>query len=254
MSKAAWDTIVKLLEEKVNFIITSHINADGDAIGSEIALYRFLKKLGKNVSIINPSPSTGIFNFLLDGVDFKIFDPERDAGTIGAADAVFILDLNDLDRVGEVGRCIIESGIQSIVIDHHQTGVTFGDIKIVDKNACSTGQLIYDLITTCGGTIDKATAEALYVAIVTDTGMFNFPVTDPKAHIVAADLLGKGVKPFMIHRKLNLMHSWEYIWLTGIALFECRSAHGGRIAYASITHDMFKRYKPLVEELVLMPQ
>ena len=249
-----WDKVVKLIRDKDNFVITSHINADGDAIGSEIGLYRFLKKLGKNVSIINPSPSSGIFNFLMDGVELRVFEPERDMDTIKAADAAFILDLNDLERAGDVGRHIVETGTQVIVIDHHQTGVTFGDIKVTDKNACSTGQLIYDLIKACGGKIDREIAEALYVAIVTDTGMFNFPVTDPKAHIVAADLLSKGVKPFMVHRKLNLMHSWEYLWLTGISLFECRSAHEGRIAYTSITHDIFKRYKPLVEELILMPQ
>jgi phosphoesterase RecJ-like protein len=180
--------------------LSTHINSDGDGCGSEVACVRLLSQLGINASIANPTPWPAMFDFLLDGV---VNDTDKAEKAIRKAELIAVLDISDLRRLGPLGPVVRESTATKIVIDHHiPSEQPMTELALCDTTACATGELIYDFAAVLGLEITPPVAEALYVALLTDTGGFRFSNTSARCHAIAGALLAAGVDPEAMYRRI----------------------------------------------------
>ncbi|MBU0475652.1 MAG: bifunctional oligoribonuclease/PAP phosphatase NrnA, partial [Bacteroidetes bacterium] len=219
-----------------NFVITTHANPDGDAIGSELALARYLSSIKKNVKILNCSPTPEYLKFMLNSEDEVFeFDPKLQADLIKKADVIFVLDLNHLNRTKSLENFIRESASVKICIDHHEYPEDFGKLGWIDTSSSSTGELIYKLIKTTNTKINYEFAVPIYVAIMTDTGSFKYERTTSELHRITAELLDAGVVPKIIHQEIYEQGSANRIQLLGRAFNSLVIDGDGKIAYMKIT-------------------
>lgn len=202
MRAAAARTVVAALDGARRIVLTTHVNADGDGVGSEIALVHLLTALGKQVAIANPSPIPERYAFLREPV--KALDRTGDAmRALRDADLFLVLDIADLGRLGNLGTPLAQRAIVTACIDHHLSpGTLPPGPRMVDATAAATGELVYDLAVTAGWPIPAQVAEALYVAMLTDTGGFRFANTAPRVLRVAASLLEHGVHPERVYERV----------------------------------------------------
>jgi len=205
---------IGLIQGHESFVLTTHVNPDGDALGSEIGFAEWLLSLGKNVRIINHSPTP--YNYLfLDQPNpiIEQFDPARHADVLQNAELIFVLDVNDPNRTRSLEPFLADTpslrrrgqGVVA-VIDHHLNAKSFANDYFLDTDACSTGELIVRLIEAAqpvlGGTISPKAATALYVALMTDTGSFRFPRTTAAIFRMCADLLELGADPVRTYNEV----------------------------------------------------
>jgi phosphoesterase RecJ-like protein len=179
--------------------ITTHVNPDGDGIGSEVGLVHLLRGQGIDAIITNPSPTPPRFGFLFE--DLPGIDRSGEAvRELRRADLIVVLDISDLNRLGMLIETVRERGVPVACVDHHVSlGVLPPGPRYVDPNAAATGELVFELAKENDWPITQAVARALYVAILTDTGGFRFSNTRPHTLRVAADLLETGVDPEQIY-------------------------------------------------------
>lgn len=183
-------------------VLTTHVNADGDGCGSEAAAAAWLEESGLEATIVNPTEFPQTFRFLLHRQDVvaELGTPEAEAA-IDAADLFLVLDTSEPQRVGELAGRLPRD--RTLVVDHHPAGrEVVGDTAVQDPSAAATGEMVYDLIRVTGSDVPAAAALGAYVAIVSDTGSFRYSNTTPRAHAVAADLLGRGIDPEVVYRRL----------------------------------------------------
>ncbi|HEX2250439.1 MAG TPA: DHH family phosphoesterase, partial [Gemmatimonadales bacterium] len=180
--------------------LTTHVNPDGDGLGSEVGLVHLLRAQGIEAVITNPSPTPPRFHFLfrdLPGID-KTTEAVRE---LRRADLIIVLDISDLTRLGMLIETVRDRGVPVACIDHHVSeGILPPGPRYLDPDAAATGELIYELAVANDWPVTQAAARALYVAILTDTGGFRFSNTTPRALRVAADLLETGVDPEEIYQ------------------------------------------------------
>ncbi len=174
--------------------LSTHMNADGDGCGSETALARILAQRGLDVRIVNPTPWPTLFDFLL-GDDVRDMTAKGSAALKGI-DLLVVLDISDVKRLGALTESVRQLSVPKLVIDHHiASDDPAGTVVFTDVSACATGELVYDLARVLDVEITPAIAQALYAAILTDTGSFRFSNATPRCHAIAADLLSAGVDP-----------------------------------------------------------
>ncbi len=176
----------EVIEKGEHILILPHILPDGDTIGSSLALFLALKKMGKTPYILLPDEIPYNLRFL--PVRYII----KEISKALTPDIVISIDCSDLDRLGIRSQYIRNEGL-SINIDHHITNTLFADLNIVEDAASATGEIVYALIKEMDVEMDAEMATCLYTAISTDTGSFKYSNTTPKTHEIAADLLGKGI-------------------------------------------------------------
>ncbi len=178
------------------FIITTHEKPDGDAIGSCLALYNYTKTKGKDSKIINISQTPDNLKFLPNSSEIIEYKKEQHEKEFLNADAIFILDINDISRLGEVGEAIKKSNAIVVVIDHHVSPENDHDYCFMDTTASSAGELIYKFLQEDEGLrLDTSISDPLYVAILMDTGSFRFDRTDAEVHRIVAELIETGSIP-----------------------------------------------------------
>jgi phosphoesterase RecJ-like protein len=194
--------VVSALQPGARVILTTHVNADGDGAGSEVALWHLLRAAGCQPVIANPTPFPDRFRFLLAGADGAEHSA-RAAREIARADLVLVCDISDLGRIGHLGQHVRKRGVPVACIDHHVSNGTLPDgARLVDPAAAATGELVYDLARVAGWPVPPVAAQALYVALLTDTGGFRFSNTSPRALQVAAALLEHGLDPEAIYTQV----------------------------------------------------
>ncbi|HEY2026551.1 MAG TPA: DHH family phosphoesterase [Gemmatimonadaceae bacterium] len=174
--------------------LSTHLNADGDGCGSETALARLLAARGLRPLIVNPTPWPEMFDFLLgDDVDDQT---SRGAAALKDADALVVLDISDVKRLGALTDAVRALTVPKLVIDHHiASDEPAGSIVVSDTTACATAELVYDVAQVFGWELTPAIARSLYTGMLTDTGGFRFSNTTPRCLAVAAQLLACGVDP-----------------------------------------------------------
>ncbi|MBA3892009.1 MAG: bifunctional oligoribonuclease/PAP phosphatase NrnA, partial [Gemmatimonadaceae bacterium] len=181
--------------------LSTHINADGDGCGSESALAQLLARRGAQVRIVNPTPWPASFDFLLH--DSFREQSAKGPAALRSIDAFVVLDISDIKRLGMLADTVRTLKVPRLVIDHHHpSDEPPGDIVVSDTTACATGELIFDLAQVLGLEITPSVAEAIYVAILTDTGSFRFGNTSPRCLAIAAQLLSKGVNPELMYQRV----------------------------------------------------
>ena len=215
--------IKELLSVKSNILITTHVNPDGDAIGSSLALYNFLIKLGHEVSVVVPNDYPDYLKWMKsDDKILNFSDCSDEVETlIKDIQIIFCLDFNNLSRINELGKLIEESSAKKILIDHHLNPDDFYDLKYHNVDASATAELVYDLISFIDeDLIDKDISDCIYTGILTDTGSFRFSSTTSKVHRIIAKLLDQGVRPEQIGKIIYESNSFDKLKLLGYSLSE----------------------------------
>ncbi len=223
--------ISKFIREHQEFAITAHARPDGDSLGSELALAAALKQLGKQVEIVNADPHPQAY-LGLPGIDHI----RRDRRLRGKYDAVFVLETNELARTGLTG--LDQHFI--INIDHHRNTLPFGNLNFVDANAAAVGEIIFELIRQLGVLITPDIATNLYVAILTDTGSFQFSNTTAHTFRVAEQLVLAGAKPAEIAQSVYMSHPKSKLRLLARVLETLALDPSERIAWVLLTQEMLK--------------
>ena len=235
----------EILTENTSFLITTHVNPDADAIGSEIALYFILKNLGKTAYIVNYSSTPYNLQFLDTDKKIETYDEQKHSELFNKADVLVAVDYNRSDRIVKMQQKFIQSQKIKICIDHHQGPENFTDHFFLDMSYTASGQIIYDLIKKTGIVkLTKETALPIYAAIMTDTGSFRFERTTPEIHRIAAELLEYGVDPTSVFDKIYDQSKFGKIKLLGKALNSLQLyGENNEIAYMVLTRDMFNSTK-----------
>jgi bifunctional oligoribonuclease and PAP phosphatase NrnA len=233
---------VKAAIKKFNkFLITSHINPEGDAIGSQVAMASLLKKLGKESVMLDDSPVPNVLRFMKGSEDISKEMPHD-----FNFQAIIILDSPDLARIGRVKDFIKKDSV-IINIDHHISNVNLGKYNWVEPDFSSAGEMVYDLFKAFKAKIDLDDAIALYTAIMTDTGSFRYSNTVSKTHRIAAELIDIGVKPHEMHTKIYETSSIQDTNLLGESLQTMKLTDDGKVAWLWVTKDMLKKTKASLE-------
>lgn len=224
--------VVELLRSEDGFLITSHVDADADSVGSTLALRRMLRSLGKSCVAVVPTPLPPLLDFLPDVTHLLVPGQVSD----GSWRHLIVLDCG-VERTGGVAAWAPQAH-RIVNIDHHATNAGTGSHNWVDPSYAATAQMVAALGTALGAAMDKETAELLYAGLVGDTGWFRFSNTTPQVLRLAADLLGQGVDVERINRNLNERHSLAYVRLLGHVLQNVRTSSDGRVVYARVTRAM----------------
>ncbi len=220
-------------------LITTHKNPDGDAIGSSLGWYHFLKKLGKEVKIFYRDRIPYFFDFL-PGVNEVESGPEIK----GEFDWVIITDVSDPKRTGFENI----PAKKSLVIDHHITAEPFTDYYIVEPDISSTCELSYGIMKIAEPElIDTPIATSLYTGIVTDTGSFNYSNTSPRTLKIASELLERGVEPYRVYSSLFERNRINKFKLLELVLKTLDFALNGKVAHITL-------YRKFLEETGAYPE
>ncbi len=231
MNKGGMDKILEAFRKKDDFLIVAHINPEGDSVGSQLAVCYLLEQMGKKCVMVSRDDVPDNLKFLNDTNRIKREIPEN-----FHVRNIVVLDCPVKERVGDM-RAIFQKKQFVINIDHHVSNEFFGDLNWVEPAASSTGEMLFRLIRHAGVNPTKV-ANALYAAIVTDTGMFNYDNTAFGTHEVAGELVKNGVNPKTMHREIFEKKSAAEIKLLGKSLGTLQVTEGGKIAYMSLTRKM----------------
>lgn len=206
ITPAETENIKKIFSGCKNVVICTHTSPDGDAIGSSLGLYHYLKSLGKNPTVIVPNYFPDFLRWM-EGAD-KIIQYDRNRALskniINMADLICCLDFNAMDRIDDLATPIRYSNAKKVMIDHHLNPEKFCDITISHPEASSTCELLFRILTSIGGTdrIKRAGAECLYAGMCTDTGGFTYNSNDPDIFVIISELMRKGIDKDLIYRKI----------------------------------------------------
>ncbi|MEE4261972.1 MAG: bifunctional oligoribonuclease/PAP phosphatase NrnA [Desulfobacteraceae bacterium] len=236
------DQIINHIKEARHVLLASHSEPDGDAVSSLLALGLAIGKLGKKTTIYNTSPIPAVYRFL-PSVE-RIVRHMKKATTY---DLALILDCGDLPRIGEASPTVSQVPVV-INIDHHITNTGFGDIQLVDPQACSTAELVYRLIKAMDVPIDRAMATSIYTGILTDTGSFRFSSTNQAAFAISQEMAELGVEPHDVAQHVYGTYSLGRIKLLNLALDSIEISDNGKLSIMTITGTMFAETKTQPED------
>jgi bifunctional oligoribonuclease and PAP phosphatase NrnA len=231
----------KVLTENNSFLLTTHVNPDADAIGSEMALYHILMELGKKVYIVNHSATPYNLEFLDKEKVIERYKPENHSALFDKVDILVGLDFNRSERLVRMRNDFLQANKLKIVIDHHQDTEDFINHAFVDEEYSATGHIIFNLIKETGIVkLNYNIAYPLYAAIMTDTGSFRFDRTTPEIHRIAAELLEQNVNPTEVYDKIHDQSKFSKVKLLGKTL-ESLSLYGKskEISYMVLKQDLF---------------
>ncbi len=230
----AMDDAINIIRSSNNIFIASHVNPDGDNIGSSLGLGLALKKINKNVSVLKADPIPEDFKFLPGNDLYKDYDQSLDP-----IDLFIAVDSSDIDRLGK-NKDLLAKAKNIINIDHHISNTNFGHINIVDPMAAATGELIYHLIKKMDIELDQAIASNIYTAILTDTGKFSYESVTSITHRIAADLIDKGIDIKDINLKIYESSSLERTNLFLKTLNKMKTYSDGKIATIYVSQEMLE--------------
>lgn len=224
MQKDSFPKFKALLKKSNNIVIVTHYNPDGDAMGSSLALYNYLIKTNKNVTVITPNEYPEFLHWLSGNNKVVQYSKQSKKATsiIQKSDLIFTLDFNNYSRLEGLGEVLKLATAKKILIDHHQQPDDYATLYYHDVAACSTCELVYEFICGLGGKklIDKTIAACLYTGIMTDTGSFRFDSVTPQTHLILSHLLATGLKPSDIHTSIYDTYSESRVKLLGYCLTE----------------------------------
>lgn len=230
-----------------SIVITTHRSPDGDAIGSSLALYHFLKKMGKNAQVIVPNEYPKFISWLEGNDQVLVYEEDSKLAKkfIRESDLIFSLDYNTLSRTFGMQSALEKASADFILIDHHQNPDSYPKVTFSDTSSCSTAQLIYEFIEALGhiDKLDLNMAQGIYLGIVTDSGSFRFDSVIPKTHQIVAHLIELGLDHSSIHRKVYDTNRVDRLKLLGYALSEkliLMTDH--KVALISLSIEELERY------------
>ncbi len=231
------EELLRRLRQGNRFLLTSHMNPDGDAIGSALGLARILRKLGKSAVVWLRDATPSIYR-PLPGSERIHTGAEPPAGFPDVFDAAIVLECPSLDRTGLEAML---PAVDLLNVDHHLGNQHYGAINWVDTAAPAVGELVYRLAQGLHVQLDPETATCLYLTLVTDTGGFRFSNATPQAFEAAAALVREGAHPEQVSLWLYESQPLASIRLLGEMLRTLTLHAGGRIATVELDPEMFAR-------------
>ncbi len=189
--------LVEIIERHDSFFLVSHIDPDGDAIGSLIALFLLLTRKGKKALAYDRDGVPEIYRFLECSDKVVSSVPASEA-----FDVVIFLECPNVGRAGAECEQLIKATKVWVNLDHHFENARFGHLNIIDPGMCAVAEMIFDLYGAMGEPIDLIAGAALYTAIMTDTGSYKYSNTSPRAHEISAKLIKLGVKPYDTYEEI----------------------------------------------------
>jgi phosphoesterase RecJ-like protein len=238
-----FEAIASALRAAEHVVIGSHVDPDGDAIGSSLGLSFALDLIGVSNSVVLGSGSACPATYTFLPGSERLVAPQPLDGPY-----VFIaLDSPDLRRLGQSAD-LARAATTLLTIDHHPDALAEGSENIIDPAAAATGVLVWDLLPHLGVIPDARVATCLYAAILTDTGRFSYSNTTPETLRIAADMVDAGAHPHDIYTAVYENRSAGAQQLVGRTLERVRLANGGRVAYSWITEADFTDTGALPEE------
>ncbi|MFH1075349.1 MAG: bifunctional oligoribonuclease/PAP phosphatase NrnA [Pseudomonadota bacterium] len=235
MKKKLLQQIASCLKENKSFLIVTHVNPDGDALGSMLALGRVIGNMGKTVFYYCEGPVPDKYLFL-PGVDRIMQTPDEGLKT----DVVVIVDSGDIERTGNAAG-VISQADKVITIDHHITNNIVCDISLVDSTACASAEIVYDLILEMKQPIEWPVAMNIYTAIISDTGSFRFASTNRAAFRICEQMVECGVNPHEIAEQLYSTYSMERLKLLSLVLDSLEISSNREFALVTATKEMMTR-------------
>jgi phosphoesterase RecJ-like protein len=240
MIKAQIPQIKALLSVPKNIVIVPHRNPDGDAMGSTLALYHYLKLYNHNAIVMAPNDYPDFLKWLPGDDTVLKFETQQEESTtlINNADLIFTLDFNAFHRAGHAMAEVLEpSTAIKVMIDHHQQPDDYAKYMYSDISMSSTCEMVYNFIEMLGDDdkIDATIATCLYVGIMTDTGSFRFPATTSRTHQVIGNLIEKGADNSQIHNNIYDTNSYSRLQLLGRAMQNHKVIPELRTAYMTLS-------------------
>lgn len=230
------EAVTRIIKQHKSFVLTTHVNPDGDGLGSEVALDEWLVDQGKQVHILNYSPTPAFYLFIDPHNRIQQFNEQKHAHILAETDVILVLDTNHPDRLRTLAPPVLQSKAVKICIDHHLDPHPFADHYVIDADATSTGEIMYRILRQLSGdTLSPTIASALYCAIMTDTGSFRYPRVDPETHRIVAHLIESGADPVSIYHQVYEQWSAGRVQLLGDALASLRTTLDGKLAHITIT-------------------
>lgn len=230
-------SILDILHEKKSVRITAHERPDGDALGSSLALRRVLAAQGVEAKVVGLQPVPPRYQFMAQ--DGEMIAADNAGEWLTGVDAVCVLDCTTLDRAGAFVREAVGT-VPIINLDHHEGNPHFGDANWVAPEASCVGEMIYSLARAGGWAISQPAAEAMYVAIITDTGRFAYENTRAEVLRIGAALIDLGVNPSYLEQQVYQAISPKEMRLAGRATETLQLEENGRVGLVTLTRDDFK--------------
>lgn len=238
--------VKEILQTKKKIAIVCHRNPDGDAYGSSLALYHYLKEK-HDVMVISPNDCPNFLKWLPGEKDIIILEQQEDKASkiLNESDVVFTLDFNALHRTGDKTEKVLQKiNPIFIMIDHHQQPDDYAKIQFSDTKKSSTCEMVYDFIADLGDSdkINKEIATCIYTGIMTDTGSFRFPSTTAHTHLIVADLLQKGANNAKIYNNVMDNNSLDRMKLLSKALDNLILLKDYKTAYITLSQKELNKF------------
>jgi phosphoesterase RecJ-like protein len=237
-------------------LLSTHENPDGDGLGAQLALCEHFKMLGKDCRILNCSLMPPVYNFLDPNGWIEVFEEEKDIEWLKSCDLAIAFDLGDFRRLRFVGDNLVSHKIPLACIDHHpQKGYDAINgspyqYHLIDFTSPSTGTLIWQYLRSYRSEkLTSTMAEALYTALVTDTGSFIYDNTDARAHLMAMDLMDAGVYPYNIHKRVYEQRTHAQLLLLGTLIQNIKFASHRRVGWCVLTQELFSEAHADLEDV-----
>ena len=245
LNSSDFQKAVDLINKSNNCLITTHARPDGDACGCLVAMRDALVALGKKVKLLMLSEVPEWYEFLFDekvpllGEDVQL--EELMQGRFGQFDLIMVIDTNSYSQLPKFDEYLKQADKPVLVIDHHVTADGLGDVELVESDAAATALIVYDLLKYAGWPVTEKMAEALFVAVATDTGWFQFGNTDSRAYRACAELIDAGAKPTEIYDNLYQNFSHPRFKLMAAMLSTLELHFDGRYATQHLRQEDFEK-------------
>lgn len=250
-------TALTRLAAAEKIIITAHVRADGDAIGSALGLGRVLRGLGKDVDVYFHEPVLPRYRFLPDADAARVWQVDQAAGILAGGDLLVVVDTCAIAQLDDMAAAITDAALHRIAIDHHVTRDAIVDEVLLDTSAGACALIIAQLCDEAGWTPDADAATLLYAGLATDTGWFSFSNTNAAVLRAATHLVEAGASPNALYERLYRSDVEPRVRLVGKVLSTFELLADGRLAVIRVTREMMNTCGAtgkMTEEIINEPQ
>lgn len=230
-------------------VLTTHLNADGDGAGSQAALVSWMRAIGTEAWIVNPTGFPRNLRFLVENEDWIVAAGSARARDLCAtADLAVVLDTGEVPRIGRVHEMI--RGLPTVVIDHHPPGDrAIAGVGVRDPGACATGEIVHDIVHGANGPWSQHVADGIYVAILTDTGGFRFDNATADCHRVVSEVIARGAKPDEMYERVYGSAPLRKYRLLRYALDTLEHDSDAKISWMVIPREPYEELGVTAEDL-----
>ncbi len=238
---------IQRIKEAKNITVVAHKSPDGDAVGSVVALWKFIQTMNQECTMVLPDAFPDFLAWIEGSEKILIADKHKPLAAMQfeETDLVFTLDFNHPSRVGNLlEEPLRQSQAFKVMIDHHRDPADYCDVVFSDVNASSTAEMVFKFIEACNGvdTITSSQAEAIYTGIITDTGSFKFPSSSAETHLIAAKLIECGCDHAKVHQLIYDSNSVNRIKLLGYTLNKMEVFESHKLAFFTLSKEELERF------------